>query len=167
MNINNKVCAYIEEATILLLKEKNIKDITIKEIVKRAGVCRASFYRNYTGVDDVLNSYIFSLEPLFLFNLENDLNLTLTHLFQKIYDLKDIFKIFINQKLYSYISSLFYNVTYESIVQLNVLNNKYQPFFFSGASNSVILAWMKNDFLETPEEMSKLFIKSLNGYLDI
>lgn len=42
VNANN-VCTYIEEATIDLLKKKKLKDITIMEVVKKAGVCRALF----------------------------------------------------------------------------------------------------------------------------
>lgn len=49
VNANN-VCTYIEEATIDLLKKKKLKDITIMEVVKKAGVCRASFYRNYADL---------------------------------------------------------------------------------------------------------------------
>ena len=81
--------------------------------------------------------------------------------------MRSIFGIFLSSNLYSYISELFYDVTYKSIIHLNVLNNRYQPFFFSGASSSVILAWMKNNFEESPEEMTGLFIKSLKGYLQI
>ncbi len=50
VNANN-VCTYIEEATIDLLKKKKLKDITIMEVVKKAGVCRASFYRNYADLE--------------------------------------------------------------------------------------------------------------------
>ena len=53
VNANN-VCTYIEEATIDLLKKKKLKDITIMEVVKKAGVCRASFYRNYADLEDIL-----------------------------------------------------------------------------------------------------------------
>ena len=73
-------------------------------------------------------------------------------------------KSFFLEKLYTYISEFFYNVTYKSIINLNVLNNRYQPYFFAGASSFVILAWMKNNFEETPEAMTKMFIKSLKGY---
>ena len=67
VNANN-VCTYIEEATIDLLKKKKLKDITIMEVVKKAGVCRASFYRYYADLDDVLHSYLSSLERFFIFD---------------------------------------------------------------------------------------------------
>lgn len=166
VNANN-VCTYIEEATIDLLKKKKLKDITIMEVVKKAGVCRASFYRYYGNLEDVLHSYLSSLERFFIFDNKENAKDLLNNIFKKIYEMRSIFGIFLSNNLYSYISELFYDVTYKSIIHLNVLNNRYQPFFFSGASSSVILAWMKNNFEESPEEMTGLFIKSLKGYLQI
>ena len=37
----------IESALILLLENKSFADISISELVKRAGVSRTAFYRNY------------------------------------------------------------------------------------------------------------------------
>lgn len=167
MNNENKVRSYIEEATFELLEKKELKDITIVEIIKKAGVCRASFYRNYADIDDVLTSYLSSFESFFLFNNKDKPKELLTSLFEKILQMRNVFEILLHRKLYKYISALFYNVTYKSIVNLGVLNNRYQPFFFSGASSSVILAWMKNDFQESPSEMSELFLKSLKGYFEL
>ena len=166
VNANN-VYTYIEEATIDLLKKKKLKDITIMEVVKKAGVCRASFYRNYADLEGVLHSYLSSLERFVIFDNKENAKDLLSNIFKKIYEMRSIFGIFLSNNLYSYISELFYDVTYKSIIHLNVLNNRYQPFFFSGASSSVILAWMKNNFEESPEEMTGLFIKSLKGYLQI
>lgn len=167
MNNENKVRAYIEEATIEILKSKELKNITIVEIIKKAGVCRASFYRNYADIDDVLNSYLSSLENKFLFDLSMEPRKSIERMFQLVCDNKSIFEIFLKRKLSNYIHTMLYHATYNSILKLDVLNNRYQPFFFSGAASSVILAWMKNGFSESPEEMSGLFIKSLNGYLKI
>lgn len=39
----------ITEALLKLMNEKAISDITITELVERAGVARASFYRNFAS----------------------------------------------------------------------------------------------------------------------
>ena len=44
----------IETALIELMKKKPLSDITISEIVKKAGVSRVSYYRNYYHKEDVL-----------------------------------------------------------------------------------------------------------------
>lgn len=44
----------IETALISLMEHKPFEEITISELVKRAGVSRAAFYRNYETKQDVL-----------------------------------------------------------------------------------------------------------------
>ena len=43
-------------ALMQLMKEKPIDKITITELVKRAGVSRTAFYRNYSSKEDILES---------------------------------------------------------------------------------------------------------------
>ena len=41
--------------------------ITINELIKKAGVCKASFYRSYTSYENIINEYLstfFSSFPL-------------------------------------------------------------------------------------------------------
>ena len=53
---------YIKEQLALtllgLIKTKEFHDISISELVNKAGVGRASFYRKYTCKEDVLSQYI-------------------------------------------------------------------------------------------------------------
>ena len=43
------------EALIILLKQKDIDYITVKEICEKAGVNRSTFYLHYDTIDDLLN----------------------------------------------------------------------------------------------------------------
>ncbi len=51
--INNIEISFLE-----LLKEKKIEDISISELTEKAGVGRATFYRNYEKKEDILKVYI-------------------------------------------------------------------------------------------------------------
>lgn len=44
----------IEEALSLLIEQKSFLDITISELVKKAGVARSTFYRNYKDKEDIV-----------------------------------------------------------------------------------------------------------------
>ena len=46
---NQKVKTSITSALFELLKEKSISEISITEIINKAHVARASFYRNYSS----------------------------------------------------------------------------------------------------------------------
>ena len=48
----------IETALLVLMTEKNFNDISITDIVERAGVSRSAYYRNYSSKKDILNKYL-------------------------------------------------------------------------------------------------------------
>lgn len=53
-NADTREC--IESALILLMQEKPFPQITIQEIIRRAGVGRSSYYRNYSSKENILES---------------------------------------------------------------------------------------------------------------
>lgn len=48
----------IKEALVSLMGEKTYMDITVTDIVKKAGVARASFYRNYQSIADIMDDIV-------------------------------------------------------------------------------------------------------------
>ena len=46
----------LEISLLQLLDKKDLKKITISELVERAGVSRAAFYRNYESKEELLES---------------------------------------------------------------------------------------------------------------
>lgn len=55
---NIRVKQSITKALFALMKEKSLSGVQITELVSRAGVARASFYRNYSSKEDVLITLI-------------------------------------------------------------------------------------------------------------
>lgn len=55
---NKRVKGSIIRALFELMHEKSFSDITISELIRRAGVARVSFYRNYESKEDVLLTLI-------------------------------------------------------------------------------------------------------------
>lgn len=55
---NAYVVQHLTDAFLELLCEKPISDISISELVDKAGVGRASFYRNYDFKEDILKAYL-------------------------------------------------------------------------------------------------------------
>lgn len=46
----------LQKSLLILMKKKEFKEITITEIVNKAGVSRTAFYRNYKTKEDILNN---------------------------------------------------------------------------------------------------------------
>lgn len=60
---NTYVRTQLTQALLRLLQEKKLADISVSELTQRAQVGRASFYRNYQSLSDILFQYDQSLDP--------------------------------------------------------------------------------------------------------
>ncbi|MDG3132035.1 TetR/AcrR family transcriptional regulator [Streptococcus suis] len=55
--VNQLTKESIETALLFLLEKKDLKQISISELVRKAGVSRNAFYRNYKSKEDILEAY--------------------------------------------------------------------------------------------------------------
>lgn len=55
--INQLTKESIETALLFLLEKKDLKHISISELVRKAGVSRNAFYRNYKSKEEILEVY--------------------------------------------------------------------------------------------------------------
>ena len=53
----------ITDALFILLKKKNANEISIIELIQKAGVSRNSFYRNFESIEDIAYKYFMKSEP--------------------------------------------------------------------------------------------------------
>jgi len=79
----------IEISLLQLLEKKDLKKITISELVQRAGVSRAAFYRNYGSKEEILESIFQSsiakiTKSLDGYNLKTDLYQVWVYLFKEV-----------------------------------------------------------------------------------
>ena len=63
---SNDVRTKMKRAMVSLLKKKNYLQITVTDLVEEAGVARASFYRVYNSIDQVLNELFVDLKDILL-----------------------------------------------------------------------------------------------------
>lgn len=54
----NKTVQYLDEAIILLLQNKNYQQITVKNLIDKAGISRTSFYHNFVDIQDFFEHVI-------------------------------------------------------------------------------------------------------------
>ena len=69
----------IQLAIISLLREKSFSEITIQELVKKAGVSRSAFYRNYQSREEVLQFIVHN----FFADLAKQMRLYTDEIFQE------------------------------------------------------------------------------------
>ena len=57
-NGSHSVKHLIRQAFVQLMSKKPYLDITVTDIVKEAGVARASFYRNYHSISEIGRAHV-------------------------------------------------------------------------------------------------------------
>jgi len=109
MNKKQETNAFVREcitkALLQLMKKKPISDITITELVERAGVARVSFYRNFTSKENVIEQYLILLirEWGRTFEEKADPSLFAQTLINHFYTHKDFYLLLYKQNLSSMI----------------------------------------------------------------
>lgn len=159
---------YYSQALFELLKKKTLQEISITDLVAKAGASRASFYRNYNSKEQIIEEY---LETVFgdinrrhQFKAEN-MRSEVRSIFEDLYENRYTLSILSRAGQLDLIDCYLYRETLDQIQHLDVLNNKYQPYFFAGATSALIKAWIQFDFAESPKEMTEIFFRSLAGYM--
>lgn len=68
---NKRVRTAIAKAWSALLKEKSFSEIKVTDLVKRAGVARRSYYRNFESMEDVAKEYMSEIQQDTMRKLKN------------------------------------------------------------------------------------------------
>ena len=163
------VKGYLTEALLQLLRDKPLNEISINELVRKAGVCRSSFYRNYLTPEQIIDEY---LENIFMENGRNhpidpeDMKGSIAQQFGTLLPEKEHLLTLSRRNLLLRMPQYIYNGTVSEITRFGVMNNRYQPHYFAGAASAMIAAWIGYGMEESPEEMAELFVKSLYGYME-
>ncbi len=165
-NIFVKDC--ITKALFNLLEKKDFENITISEIIKKSGVSRMGFYRNYKTKENVIETFIQDkfFETINEIKDERKLNfqtpnimLTTLKNFQKF---SDYIKLFLNRNL----EGLLYNCYHKAFYYL-YHNDKqsrireYSIQMFIGELFNLEITWLKKGMKETPEQLTKIYYRIL------
>lgn len=157
----------IKETTLSLLKEKDISKITISEICTLADINRATFYRYYLDIYDLLEKIEeeFILELVTATEDEDDTNVSLfLHKVLEVFlNNKELVKILFNTK--NGISSLD-NILETAYTKscaiwkrdlrddITINEMEFAFIFIFNGSLGVINYWIKNDFKEDIDDIA-------------
>ncbi len=162
----------IKKAVAKLIHEKDVKKITVSDIIREADISRGTFYAHYSDVGSVLeqieNEELQALMGYVdRFGLENVLT-NVTSLFEQIceYLSRDIeyYRMLAQSNVLNNYLWRLVEVYYDKLLELVMSNKKatnrdeantYLLYVTSGAK-SAILAWLNGNLSGTPKEISKI-----------
>ena len=160
---NLRVKNAISEALLALMHEKSFSEISITEIIERAGVARASFYRNYESKEDVLHKLIDDILDKFYKDIDWENS--------EYYTYRNVCRSFAYFKRFRRYIEDFYRFG-DGITLLEKLNEsheiiagtmkissieRYNLYMYIGALYNTALVWINNGMRESVEDISKMF----------
>lgn len=150
----------LQTALVTLMKLKNYEKISISELVKKAGVSRTSFYRNYNSKEDIIlevEKDILStcVDALFTPKYENNLYQWFYDIFDKIKENAELFRLICVADMDNII---FLNAPDLICEHFNITENvkRYHLTALFGGLKDVMLSWLKSDMPETVNEMAQI-----------
>lgn len=164
---NMRVKESISTALLDLLDEKSISEISVSEIISRAGVARASFYRNYATKENVITTLIGDILERYREGLsENG---------EDVYSYENVRRSFEFFGQYEKKVLDLHRFGYGSIV-LWMLNRfhedvagsmsaksiqRYELYIYIGALYNTAMMWLQGGKKESIEEISRMFYETV------
>ena len=156
----------IEKVFVELLQSREIKDISVSDIIKMTGLNRSTFYANYLDIYDLADKVRTDLENDFSshfvdYDTSRDHSGALrmfTHIKENQLFYKTYFKLCYDDK---FLVSI-YDVKRAEKEQLTE-NLKYHIEFFRNGLNAIIKMWLADGCKESPEEMAEILKQEYRG----
>ena len=157
----------IEKVFIELLQTKELTEISVSDICKRAGLNRTTFYANYTD--------IYGLADAIRDKLENEVSGLYKEEVTQGFNSNDYLKLFRhikdNQIFYNTYFKLGYDNNYKiihydtALTRIHFQNRfiEYHMEFFKAGITHIIKLWLKNGCKESPENMFEIIKSEYRG----
>lgn len=158
-----------------LMKQKNIKDITVKELCEYADINRGTFYLHYKDIYDMLDSIEQELSDKFLqifqkYNSETNEDFPyplFLEIFKLVDDNAELFRVLIGPNGdISFIMKIFklYNIhclqsEFNKLSPQFSMNQVYYSNFILYGCVGLLEQWLSRDTKESPEKMAELITK--------
>ena len=155
----------ITDALFELLKTRELPQISVTELIKKAGVCRASFYRNFYLTEDVIRQYgsdmyaqINRTIPLNPGGIYEHILAVNTYLYSQ----RERLALIEKRGLYHLLEEPIMEQCVFQLQRLGVWTNHYQAEFYAGAVTHMLRVWARRSFAESPAEITRIIYSLLN-----
>ena len=152
----------IQAALIRLMKTKELKDITITELTKTAGVSRTTYYRNYYEKADVLQDLFNSLMQEIASEIlaAKTVYDTAFAVFDGIRRNADVYQVLLKAH---YAEAMLREITRIASSDLpdDQTPQQMRIAFLSGALFNMVCVWLDTGMQQTPEQMADIYMEIL------
>ena len=157
----------IEKVFVELIQKKEISEISVTDICKRAELNRTTFYSNYVDIYDLADKIrkklenevteLYSSEREYKYN-SNDYLKLFRHIKDNQLSYKTYFKLDYTTRNNAYLYDISQAKHYFEEKYI-----KYHIEFFKAGFNAIVKIWLDNGCKETPEEMFEIIKSEYQG----
>ena len=161
---NSYVKEHITSTLIGMMKKQNLTEISVRDLCSKAGVGRASFYRNYVTKDDVLTAYITA--EWRKYEKAHDLK---KHRINDIYRVQRYFEfclsmrelndILLRQEQTAPILKA-YEIILSDLDQ-SAPRESFESFYMAYGLFGIFLKWARGGYAESVQEMTDIVVKRI------
>ncbi|MDO4285413.1 MAG: TetR/AcrR family transcriptional regulator [Eubacteriales bacterium] len=166
----------IIDAFFILMDEKPFSSITVSELVKKAGVARATYYRNFYYKEDIIRAFLSSMHQELFLEMKNTPIITetvdvylnpdllyrsLEYAFRLCYKNREYLLIIMKNGLGGLIQDALNEYAY-SLISEDSSIDAYQICFIQGAGFHMVMSWLSSGAKETPAEMTRKLVRYLS-----
>lgn len=161
----------IISALLKLLEEKHYTQITISDIADKAQLARRTFYRNFNSKEDVIKEYYDKQSEKLMEVLKKEETLSVYIVARTYFTFMkrnlDVLRLLEKNDLLYLILQFSQPLIYQTFKMDNITNDKsyytnYLFAFTSGAFWNVLIVWLREGAVKTPDEIAAL----INGVLN-
>lgn len=165
----------IKESLIELLENKEIHEVTVTDICKKADINRGTFYSHYKDAFDLLQSMedeLFDQVVVYLTETpaEDYTDILLIKVFELIAENKELCKVlFCKQKDSKILDRILYianKANLDKIINTPGFTDSYLNYLLKyaiGGIVAVVQTWLENDLVESPRELLEI-INNINKF---
>lgn len=160
------------EALNKLMELKSFYDIKISEIIDKAGISRATFYRNFSCKEDIIkikvqsmfNSFNNHMLDYYKTNLPDDERILISEFFKRVDQEEKLIDTVIKSNLeYLMIEGIiqlinFYKDSFYQVVKVNKKTQDYIIDMVSSSAWTLLSRWHKTGKEESPARLAKIYL---------
>ena len=158
---------YIVQALFKLMAEYGYEKISVIDIANKAGVSRATFYRNFKRKEDIIIYYFNRNKEQFVLNnryyprCKEDYIKTVTNVLTAFVEQKEPIKL-IRKAHLEYLYLEYLNESFSKMFENEYPNtHRYQPYLYAGMLFNTSMAWLDNDCVNEIENLAELIISAI------
>lgn len=162
------------EALVTLLKHRKYEEITVSDVIKKAGISRATFYRHFKSKEDVVkvNVAIFfesfdqDLQSFIQHQNEEDEIFLIHHFFKMIGEEYELVNLVIKANLEGTMIDGIRTIIngqkqqFYQLIPTDTVSEEYTIDLVALSAWGLIARWMKNGCKESTKELSRIYIVS-------